>query len=88
MPRYFKNRKPEEWRAVLTAFGFKQHPGDGDDQVWKHEQCPHVRILIPDRDNKTIIITTAYYMLQVIERCGVVKRSQIRQWWKANGYGD
>ena len=87
MAKNFRNREPEDWRAVLAGLGFKYSANDGDDQVWKHENNPRIIVLVPCKNNKEVIISTAYSMIRAIELVGF-SRKEIKKWWKDNGYGE
>jgi hypothetical protein len=78
----FRNRTAGDWKAVLTAFGYKAVNQHGHDEVWRRGECSQV-VLVPSRESKVIIVSTAYYMLRATEKCGLT-RKQIKDWWLAN----
>jgi len=86
MARFFRNRTANEWRAVLTAFGFHYKHNNGDDEVWAHKNSSMI-ILVPSR-NEDILLPTSLDMARKLCIAKDMKKKEILRWWKKNGYGE
>jgi len=86
MARFFRNRRADEWRAVLTAFGYKWKNNQGDDQVWTNEKYG-IAVLVPSR-NEELLLPTSDSMARKVSMCLVIKKKEILVWWKENGFGE
>lgn len=86
MARFFRNRRADEWRAVLTAFGYKWKNNQGDDQVWAHEKYG-IAVLVPSR-NEELLLPASDSMARKVSLCLGIKKKEILVWWKENGFGE
>lgn len=86
MARFFRNRRADEWRAVLTAFGYKWKNNQGDDQVWTNEKYG-IAVLVPSR-NEELLLPTSDSMARKVSMCLGIKKKEILVWWKENGFGE
>lgn len=86
MARFFRNRRANEWRAVLEAFGYKWTNNNGDDQVWTHPKSG-IAVLVPSR-NEEMLLPTSDSMARKVHLCLGIQKKEILKWWKDNGFGD
>ncbi len=83
MAKRFCNRKADEFKALLEAWGFKWENSNGDDAIYFKADTP-IPIKVPIR-NEDIPNGTADYIKRCLIKDGYT-RQQILDWWKQNGY--
>lgn len=86
MPKFFRNRRAKEVRAFLVAHRYRNVGTNGDDDVYARDDCQYT-VKIPCRDGEVIPLGTMDYIKGMIMRCGI-RRNEILEWWRDNGYGD
>jgi hypothetical protein len=84
MAKFFRNRTANEWRAALSAFGYRWANNRGDDQVWTHPKS-QIAVLVPSR-NEVLLLPTSTSMARKVSLGINIHKRDILKWWKENGY--